>query len=116
MAEAGAPVEGGAASRRRQPGERSGVCYRIPAAERVRRDVSPHVRQYAQGLDRRDAREAQAIAREYPRGMKHSGAAQAPVMKLDLYETNRADYATPRQPVILRIAKAQYLGIAGHGA
>jgi hypothetical protein len=36
--------------------------------------------------------------------------------KLDLYQVNKAEYATPRQPVLLRIAKAAYFGIAGHGA
>ena len=36
--------------------------------------------------------------------------------KLDLYQINKAEYAAPRQPVLLRIAKAAYLGIAGRGA
>jgi len=44
-----------------------------------------------------------------------TNAARAPIAKLDLYETNKADYATPRTPVLLRIAKATYLGIAGRG-
>lgn len=43
-------------------------------------------------------------------------AARAPIAKLDLYQTNKAEYATPRKPVLLRIAKAAYLGIAGRGA
>ena len=43
-------------------------------------------------------------------------AARVSVTKLDLYEVNKAEYAAPRQPVILRIAKARYLGIAGRGA
>jgi hypothetical protein len=42
-------------------------------------------------------------------------AASAPIAKLDLYQINKADYATPRKPVLLRIAKATYLGIAGRG-
>jgi len=45
-----------------------------------------------------------------------TNAARAPIAKLDLYQTNKAEYATPRQPVLLRIAKAAYLGIAGRGA
>jgi hypothetical protein len=36
--------------------------------------------------------------------------------KLDVYQLNKADYVTPRKPVLLRIAKASYLGIAGRGA
>jgi len=36
--------------------------------------------------------------------------------KLDLYQLNKAEYAAPRQPVLLRTAKATYLGIAGRGA
>jgi len=40
----------------------------------------------------------------------------APIAKLDLYKTNQAEYVTPRKPVLLRIAKANYLGIAGRGA
>jgi hypothetical protein len=35
--------------------------------------------------------------------------------KLDLYQIHKAEYATPRQPVLLRIAKAEYLEIAGRG-
>lgn len=42
-------------------------------------------------------------------------AAQAPAAKLDLYQEYKAEYATPRKPVLLRIAKASYLGIAGRG-
>ena len=45
-----------------------------------------------------------------------TSAARAPIAKLDLYQINRADYATPRKPVLLRIAPATYLGIAGRGA
>jgi len=45
-----------------------------------------------------------------------TNAARAPIAKLDLYQINQADYATPRKPVLLRIAKAGYLGIAGRGA
>jgi hypothetical protein len=45
-----------------------------------------------------------------------TSAARAPIAKLDLYQTHKADYATPRQPVLLRIAQAAYLGIAGRGA
>jgi len=44
-----------------------------------------------------------------------TNAARAPIAKLDLYQTNKAEYATPRKPVLLRIAKATYLGIAGRG-
>ena len=44
-----------------------------------------------------------------------TNAARAPSAKLDLYQINKADYATPRNPVLLRIAKAAYLGIAGRG-
>jgi hypothetical protein len=36
--------------------------------------------------------------------------------KLDLYKINKADYAAPHKPVLLRIGKANYLGIAGRGA
>jgi len=39
----------------------------------------------------------------------------ATIAKLDLYQINKAEYATPRKPVLLRIAKATYLGIAGQG-
>jgi hypothetical protein len=45
-----------------------------------------------------------------------STAARAPIAKLDLYQVHKADYTAPRQPVLLRIAKATYLGIAGRGA
>ena len=41
--------------------------------------------------------------------------ARAPIAKLDLYQIHKAEYATPRKPVLLRIAKAAYLGIAGRG-
>ena len=44
-----------------------------------------------------------------------TNAARAPIAKLDLYQINKADYATPRKPVLLRIAQATYLGIAGRG-
>ena len=44
-----------------------------------------------------------------------TNAARAPIAKLDLYQINKADYATPRKPVLLRIAQANYLGIAGRG-
>lgn len=44
-----------------------------------------------------------------------TSAARAPIAKLDLYQVHKADYATPRKPVLLRIAKANYLGIAGRG-
>jgi hypothetical protein len=54
-------------------------------------------------------------AADYAVSMK-SSAARASIAKLDLYEVNKADYATPRTPVFLRIAKASYLGIAGRGA
>jgi len=37
-------------------------------------------------------------------------------MKLDLYQEHKAEYAAPRQPVLLRISKATYLAIAGRGA
>jgi hypothetical protein len=36
--------------------------------------------------------------------------------KIDLYQVHKADYAAPRRPVLLSIAKASYLGIAGRGA
>jgi hypothetical protein len=36
--------------------------------------------------------------------------------KIDLFQAHKADYAAPRKPVVLRIAKAGYLGIAGRGA
>ena len=53
-------------------------------------------------------------ARYYAVGMK-TKAARAKVAKLDLYQVYKADYVTPRKPVLLRIAKAAYLGIAGQG-
>lgn len=43
-------------------------------------------------------------------------AAQTAAAKLDLYQIHRAEYVTPRQPVLLRVAPAHYLGIAGRGA
>jgi hypothetical protein len=55
-----------------------------------------------------------AIAPHYAASMK-TNAARAPIAKLDLYQANKAEYATPRKPVLLRIAKATYLGIAGRG-
>jgi hypothetical protein len=45
-----------------------------------------------------------------------TNAARGPIAKLDLYQTNKTEYATPRKPVLLRIAKAAYLGIAGRGS
>ena len=36
--------------------------------------------------------------------------------KLDIYKSNKADYVTPRKPVLLRLKPAQYLVIAGQGA
>lgn len=36
-------------------------------------------------------------------------------MKLDLYAKHRADYAAPRKPILLTIAPARYLAIAGKG-
>jgi hypothetical protein len=36
--------------------------------------------------------------------------------KIDLYQIDKQDYAAPRKPVLLRIAPATYLGIAGRGA
>ena len=35
--------------------------------------------------------------------------------KLDLYQKHKADYATPKQPVLLDIAPAQYLAVSGEG-
>jgi len=46
----------------------------------------------------------------------HTHGAHASVAKLDLYQTCKAEYATPRSPVLLRVGKATYLGIAGRGA
>jgi hypothetical protein len=34
-------------------------------------------------------------------------------MKLDLYKTCKAEYAAPRQPLILQVKPAQYLGLEG---
>ena len=45
-----------------------------------------------------------------------TNAARGPIAKLDLCQTNKTEYATPRKPVLLRIAKAAYLGIAGRGS
>jgi hypothetical protein len=53
-------------------------------------------------------------AANYAVGMK-SSPARAPIAKLDLYQIHKADYAVPRTPVLLRIAQATYLGIAGRG-
>lgn len=53
-------------------------------------------------------------AADYAVSMK-TNAARARIAKLDLYQINKADYATPRKPVVLRIAKATYVGIAGRG-
>jgi len=53
-------------------------------------------------------------APDYAVGMK-THAARAPIAKLDLYQVNKAEYATPRKPLLLRIAKADYLGILGRG-
>ncbi len=36
--------------------------------------------------------------------------------KLDLYRLHKADYATPKKPTLVRIAKAQYLAGTGTGA
>jgi hypothetical protein len=36
-------------------------------------------------------------------------------VKLDLYKTCKAEYAAPRQPVILQVKPAQYLGLEGQG-
>jgi hypothetical protein len=35
--------------------------------------------------------------------------------KLDVFKANRAEYATPRSPVLLRVAPAQYLAFDGEG-
>jgi hypothetical protein len=45
-----------------------------------------------------------------------SSRARASSAKLDLYQTNKAEYVAPRDPVLLRVAPATYLGIAGRGA
>jgi hypothetical protein len=45
-----------------------------------------------------------------------SSQARDPIAKLDLYQIHKAEYVTPRQPVLLRIASARYLGISGRGA
>ncbi|HLY20330.1 MAG TPA: GyrI-like domain-containing protein [Bryobacteraceae bacterium] len=42
--------------------------------------------------------------------------APSPIAKLDLYQIYKAEYVTPREPLLLRVAKATYLGIAGRGA
>jgi hypothetical protein len=36
--------------------------------------------------------------------------------KIDLYQVHKAEYASLRKPVLLRMSKARYLGIAGRGA
>ena len=36
--------------------------------------------------------------------------------KLDLYKLHKAEYVTPRKPVLIRVKPAQYLIIEGHGA
>ena len=36
-------------------------------------------------------------------------------MKLDLYQTCKPEYAAPRQPVMLCLKPAQYLGLSGQG-
>jgi hypothetical protein len=36
-------------------------------------------------------------------------------MKLDLYKTCKAEYVTPRAPVMLRVKPAQYLALEGQG-
>jgi len=43
-------------------------------------------------------------------------AARAPTAKLDLYQTCKAEYVTPRTPVLLQLRNASYLAIAGTGA
>ena len=45
-----------------------------------------------------------------------TATADASVRKLDLYRVYKEEYATPRKPVLLRVSKATYLGIAGRGA
>jgi hypothetical protein len=40
----------------------------------------------------------------------------AAAKKLDLYRTYKAEYATPRQPVLVRVKPAKYLAIDGQGA
>jgi len=52
---------------------------------------------------------------DYPGSMK-TQAASAPIAKLDLYQIHKADYVAPREPVLIRMASASYLGIAGRGA
>jgi hypothetical protein len=39
-----------------------------------------------------------------------------PTAKLDLYQSHKAEYATPKQPQLLTIRPAQYLSIAGQGS
>jgi hypothetical protein len=36
--------------------------------------------------------------------------------KIDLFQVHKADYAASLKPALIRIAKAGYLSIAGHGA
>jgi hypothetical protein len=43
-------------------------------------------------------------------------ATRAQTAKLDLYQTCKAEYVTPRKPVLLQLRKATYLAIAGNGA
>jgi hypothetical protein len=45
-----------------------------------------------------------------------SSRARDPNAKLDLLQTNKAQYVAPREPVLLRVAPATYLGITGRGA
>lgn len=39
----------------------------------------------------------------------------ASVTKFDIYKDRKADYATPRKPVLLEMPPARYLSITGHG-
>ena len=36
--------------------------------------------------------------------------------KLDLHQTHKKEYATPREPVLLEVSPARYLAVAGAGA
>ncbi len=45
-----------------------------------------------------------------------TSAVRVAAAQTDLYKIHKAEYATPRKPVLLRIAPATYLGIAGRGA
>ena len=49
-------------------------------------------------------------------GKSAPGVKIAIMPKLDLFQAHKAEYAAPRHPVILQIAQATYLGIAGRGA